>query len=117
MARLWNALEEEAKRRKLNERVVTALVDAAIGLRVKNPLYRNQASVSNQVAKYDLKRLSDEGLLLPKGEKKGRYYLAGEPVKQIRQRTKVADPIADPFQALAEELKRGRQPDLPGLSA
>lgn len=103
MARLWTALEAEAKNRKLNERVVTALADAAMGLRVRNPLYRNQAQVSNQVAKYDLKKLADEGLLVPKGEKKGRYYIASKFLLDLRAKTRVTEVIKDPFTTAREK--------------
>lgn len=106
MSRLWMALEGEAKRRKIHERVVVALADAALGLRVKNPTYRNQAEVSNQVAKYDLKRLADEGLLIPKGEKKGRYYLAGPVLVELRKQTRSAETVNDPFTELAEANHR-----------
>ena len=116
MGRLWNALDREAKRRKLNDRVLVALADAAIGLKVKNPGYRNQAEVTNQVAKYDLKKLADEGLLVPKGEKKGRYYLAGETLQKIRKETRLSEIIPDPFQALEEARIKPRQPELPGLT-
>ncbi|MFM9971262.1 MAG: Fic family protein [Burkholderiales bacterium] len=98
MGRLWKALEDEVKRRKIHERVVNALADAAIGLRVKNPAYRNLAGISNQTAKVDLKRLADDGLLVPKGEKKGRYYVAGELVKQLRDETRTKSRITDPFE-------------------
>lgn len=114
MNRLWKELEMEAKRRKLHERVLFALADAAIGLRVKNPTYRNQADVTNQIAKYDLKRLADEGLLIPKGEKKGRYYLAGEPLQKIRKETRLSEVIPDPFKELEEE-KQEIQHQLPGF--
>jgi Fic family protein len=50
-ARLWNALEQAAKQHRLNDRVVNALADAAIGLQVKNPTYRKQAEISDQVAR------------------------------------------------------------------
>jgi len=116
MNRLWKALEEEAKRRKLNERVTIALADAAMGLRVRNPGYRAQTDVSNQVAKYDLKKLADEGLLVPKGEKKGRYYLAGEVVKQIRQKTRSLPRKADPFEDVERARQQRAQPELPGLA-
>lgn len=117
MGQLWKALEAETKRRKLHDRVLIALADAAMGLKVKNPAYRNQAEVTNQVAKYDLKRLSDEGLLIPKGEKKGRYYLASELLQKIRKETRISQAIPDPFTELAEENeKREQQPELPGLA-
>jgi len=116
MSRLWSALEEECKRRKIHTRVLVGLADAAIGLRVKNPTYRNQAEVSNQVAKYDLKRLADEGLLVPKGEKKGRYYVASDVLQKIRREARFSEVIPDPFKELEEEAKKERQPELPGLA-
>lgn len=115
MGKLWKALEAETKRRKIHERALVALADAAIGLRVKNPTYRNQAEVTNQVAKNDLKRLADEGLLVPKGEKKGRYYLASELLQKIRKETKLVEKIPDPFNQL-EEDKEKRQRGLFGLT-
>jgi len=105
MRRMWTALEAESKRRKLNDRVLAALSDAAMGLRVKNPTYKNQADVSNQVAKVDLKRLSDEGLLVPKGEKKGRYYLAGEILLAIRKQARITEEISDPFEYVEDVPK------------
>jgi Fic family protein len=116
MGRLWNALEIEVKRRKINERVVIGLTDAAVGLKVRGPSYRVQADVSNQVAKYDLKNLSDEGLLVPYGEKKGRYYLAGEKVKEIRKSIRLPVENNDPFAELQEESMK-KQRELPGFSA
>jgi hypothetical protein len=82
---------------------------------VKNPSYRIQADVTNQVAKYDLKRMADEGLLVPKGEKKGRYYLAGEVVKKIREQNRSPHTNPDPFKEL-EEVRASAQPELPGFA-
>ena len=96
-AALWNALESEIKSRKMNPRVIHALADAATGLEVRNPVYRKQAEISNQVAKTDLKNLADAGLLTPKGEKRGRHYLAGATIKDIRDRTRTAKMEANPF--------------------
>ena len=96
-AALWNALESEIKSRKMNPRVIHALADAATGLEVRNPVYRKQAEISNQVAKTDLKNLADAGLLTPKGEKRGRHYLAGATIKEIRDRTRTAKMEANPF--------------------
>lgn len=116
MGRLWKALEDEVKRRKIHERVVNALADAAIGLRVKNPAYRNLAGISNQTAKYDLKRLADEGLLVPKGEKKGRYYVAGELVQKLRNETRSKSRITDPFEE-QEKTNKAKQQELPGFGS
>jgi hypothetical protein len=76
-----------------------ALYYATIGFRVRNAMYRADADVSELVASRDLATLVDRGLLIPKGERRGRYYLAAEPLTEIRksvdQRRK---PIEDPFQ-------------------
>jgi Fic family protein len=76
--RTWDALEVEVKKRKLPERTILALSDAASGLRVRNAAYRSVADISVQVATKDLKLLVDRGLLVSSGEKKWRSYEASE---------------------------------------
>ena len=96
--KLFDGLEEMVKELGLPERMVYALADAAMGVRVRNPTYRELADVTPQVAKIDLARLAKEGLLVPVGEKRGRYYVASPPI--IRFRDKVAESrvlIEDPF--------------------
>ena len=75
-ARLWSELEAELGRRKLDERMIDALYEAALGFRVRSARYRAAAEISNQVAAKDLRALVQHGLLVPKGEKKGRTYAA-----------------------------------------
>ncbi|MBP6405430.1 MAG: Fic family protein [Proteobacteria bacterium] len=111
IARLWQELEQLVKRMKINERTVNALAPAALGYKVRNPGYRVQADVSDQVAKYDLKQLSDAGLLRPVGEKRGRYYVAGEAVRQTRQATRNPRVEEDPFADVPPQ-----QPELPGFA-
>jgi len=94
---IWEMLEIEIKKRKIPERIMYALMDAASGLQVRNPIYRSDGEVSYQVAKRDLKILVNEGLLVPKGEKRGRIYLASEYLKDLWQKSKVDRPIVDPF--------------------
>jgi hypothetical protein len=72
-------------------------MDAAMGLRIRNPVYRSDTEVSYQVAKRDLKTLVNEGLLVAKGEKRGRIYLASEYLKDLWDKSKVDRPIVDPF--------------------
>ena len=83
IARLFDELEAEAARRKLPERVTNALYEACIGLRVKSARYSVQADISAPVAAKDLKRLCDEGLLEPRGEKRGRTYVRSSLLLQI----------------------------------
>jgi Fic family protein len=85
IARLWGDLEVEVAKRKLPDRVIFALYEAAIGFRVRSNRYRIQADVSNQVAARDLRLLVDNKLLLPKGEKRGRTYIASQHLFHIRE--------------------------------
>jgi len=87
-ARLWDELEAELARRKLNERMINALYEAAVGLTVKASRYRELAVVSALVASRDLAALVHEGLLTPIGERRGRTYVASESLRAIRQRTR-----------------------------
>lgn len=78
------------------ERTVMALVQAAFG-RVRNSSYRVSADVSKNLASRDLKLLVDAGLLVPDGEKRGRFYVAGPRVGEIRRRVRLPRAIDDPF--------------------
>ncbi len=93
----WDRLEGAVKERGLNERVIPALVDAAIGLRVTNPSYRKLVNVPTQTAKIDLKNLVMAGFITPKGETRGRYYVAAEPVLRIRAEIAAPREMRDPF--------------------
>ncbi len=93
----WDALEVEVKKRKLNERTMLALSDAASGLRVRNAAYRAAADISIQVATKDLKLLVNHGLLIPDGDRKGRTYQASPLIKAIRSRFSEPKNVPDPF--------------------
>lgn len=97
-ATLWEKLEEEIRKRRLPLRTMNALMDAASGLRVRNPAYRKDSEVSAQAAQRDLKTLVTEGLLLPKGEKRGRVYTASPYLTEFFTSSKVNRPISDPFE-------------------
>jgi Fic family protein len=105
--RLWASLDELASRLRLNDRTLTLMFDAAIGLRVRNSTYRamNNDEISEAVATRDLKALVDRGLLEPHGEKRGRYYTATDELKAVwegvvadRPRRDSTDPFAAPEQ-------------------
>ncbi len=97
--KLFDGLEVLVMEAGLPERTVYALVDAAMGVRVRNPTYRELADVTPQVAKIDLARLAKEGLLVPVGERRGRHYVASKRILGFRD--KVAEPkaVPDPFAA------------------
>lgn len=95
---LWDELETLVEKRSLPERSVVALVDAALGLKVRNTSYRAAAQVKDVIASRDLKSLVDAGLLVKQGENRGRFYTAAEEVLSIRRRTaEPRSPESDPF--------------------
>jgi len=104
---LWNGCARLAEERGLPERCVTALVDAAHGLRIRRGGYRRAAEtgtgdeISDQTATRDLQAMVDHGLLTPVGERRARYYVAGaEPAKLRRQIVEARPPATaeDPFE-------------------
>jgi Fic family protein len=105
---VWEKLEAEVKTRRIPDRTIFALMHAATGLRVRNPVYRSDTEVSYQVAKRDLKLLVNEGLLVAKGEKRGRVYLASEYLQNLWNTSKVDRPIIDPFSGEAAYVQKGQ---------
>lgn len=103
--RLWADLEDLAARLGLPLRSLTVLLDAAWGLRVRNATYRSALSsdgeeITDQTAGRDLRLLVDQGLLVARGEKRGRHYVAGPELAQLRRAIIAArDPRddSDPF--------------------
>ena len=96
--RLWDELGRELAKSALPERVIFALADAAFGWRVRNATYRPHADISEQVASRDLALSVAAGFLVPKGERRGRYYVASPRLSAIRDRTREARTTADdPF--------------------
>lgn len=83
--RLWIDLEALARRHGFPDRVLPLLFDAATGFRIRNATYRaalvetGEEPISEPTASRDLQRLVEAGLLTPRGEKRGRYYV-GAPV-------------------------------------
>ncbi len=98
MEELWNTLEKRVQQRRLPERTILALADAAIGLKVRNVAYRDNADISSGVASRDLKALVDDGFLEAKGEKRGRFYIATPEVRSLGESSRESKRIADPFE-------------------
>lgn len=75
------------------------LIEAAFGGRIRNASYRVSTDVSNNLASRDLKALVDASLLVPEGERRGRYYVASPAVRAIRERSRLPKGNDDPFDA------------------
>jgi Fic family protein len=88
---IWREIEQLMVTHRLPERAMTALFDAAIGLRVRNSSYRSvlkqsDEEISNQVATNDLRAMVAAGLLAQRGRNRGTYYEAAPPLIEIRAR-------------------------------
>ena len=87
---VWNALEAMVTDRRVPLRSVAALFDATLGLRIRNASYRSilegwVEGISNQVATNDLRAMVDAGLLEQMGNKRGTYYVAAEPLRELHR--------------------------------
>jgi Fic family protein len=85
---LWSKLDKLRQKHHLAERAISALFDAAIGMRVRNSSYRftlkgYDEEISNQLATGDLRAMVQAGLLKRLGAKRGTYYQAAEPLMEI----------------------------------
>jgi Fic family protein len=85
--RLWEELERIAAKRGFPDRTIVALYDAAIGYRVRNATYRAvwDDEVTDGMASRDLRAMVDAGLLVPHGEKRGRYYTRSGELAALQQ--------------------------------
>jgi len=89
--RLWADLEQLTQQRDLPERMLPLLYDAAMGLRVRNATYRasleesGEEPIAEQTASRDLQRLVQAGLLVPRGQKRGRLYAGSLALTELRQ--------------------------------
>jgi Fic family protein len=97
IGRAWHEISKLVALHRLPERSEASLIDATFGFRVRNNRYREQNAISDVVASRDLKRLCDVGLLVPVGEKRGRFYIAAPPLNEIRARTKENRQSVDPY--------------------
>lgn len=94
---MYNELLIETSEHSLPERTAIALLEAASGNKVRNSSYRVGADLSNNQASRDLKALVDSGLLVSRGERRGRYYLAGDAVTNLQERHRLRRLNDDPF--------------------
>ena len=108
---LWNDCLSLVESRSLPERCAAGAMNAAYGLRLRRGSYRSVAEdavgeeVSNQTASRDLKAMLDARLLEAVGERRRRYYLAGDEVRGLWHAIRAKRPpteIDDPFNVVRE---------------
>lgn len=97
MSRAFDAIEKIIASKGLMERMIVTLVDATFGFRVRASQYQKDNDVSDVVASRDLRKLCDAGLLTPIGEKRGRYYVAATPLREIYRRQNRRCPRSRPL--------------------
>ncbi|WP_220794161.1 Fic family protein [Nocardioides pelophilus] len=105
----WRHIDALLSEHKLNERVGSALFDALLGLRVTRPSYIKLTDLDERTATRDLVTATERGLLEARGERRGRHYVAGRPLKDIRDALRAArQPLTDPYPTLLGEIRRAQ---------
>jgi Fic family protein len=82
---IWKELDELIGAYHLPERMTGTLYEAVLGYRVRRPGYMKMAGVEKHTATRDLSRLAELQLLHPRGETRGRHYLAGQRLRELRE--------------------------------
>ena len=103
---VWKRLLEVASRERLPERAVMALYNAALGLKVRRPVYEVDADLETGTANRDLKLMVQAGLLDAHGETRGRYYVGTRPLRQLyaEERAAVGRRIVEPYDTVDADL-------------
>lgn len=103
----WRKIDELVAEHRLNDRIGAALFDALIGLRVTRPSYVKLTELDERTATRDLVNAANIGLLEARGERRGRHYVAGEPLRQIQAALRAdRQPLDDPYPTLIGEIRR-----------
>ncbi|MDY7091739.1 MAG: Fic family protein [Acidobacteriota bacterium] len=97
---LFDEIERLCKKRGLPERSIAPLGEAASGLRIRNSTYRRLADISDVTATRDLRTLVETGVLEARGKKRGRYYVAAQPLLEIAKKVGGHLKVGDPFKML-----------------
>lgn len=103
----WRKIDELIAAHRLNNRIGAALFGALIGLRVTRPSYVKLTDLDERTATRHLVNTTDTGLLEARGERRGRYYVAGAPLRQIQAALRAdRKPLDDPYPTLTGEIRR-----------
>lgn len=95
---VWVLLEEFARRRRFDERVVTALHDVAMSGRVRRTRYESAESLSVQQAQRDLRDLVTAQLLAPVGKTRARFYTVGPAFpEEVLEAARTPSSLMDPY--------------------
>jgi Fic family protein len=103
----WRELDTLVSVHDLPERTMEAMFDAVLGYRVRRAGYLKRAEVTEQTATRDLAALTAAGILAAHGNGRGRFYVAGEPLRLIQeQRRSRRAPLHDPYPWMRAKLSK-----------
>jgi Fic family protein len=101
----WRDLDALVAKHGLPERTMEAMFDAVLGYRVRRGGYLKRAEVTEQTATRDLATLTAAGILTAHGNGRGRYYVAGEPLRLIMEERRARRrPLRDPYPWIRAKL-------------
>lgn len=109
---MWSVAGRIAKERRLPERTIGPIVEAAYGLRIKRATYLRNVEITwgepiaDLTGSRDLRALVNAGLLIPIGDTRGRYYIGTDDLRAEWQRIRDKWPrqpeADDPFRIVAD---------------
>jgi Fic family protein len=109
--RTWIELDQLTTEHGLPERTTDAMFDAVLGYRLRRATYLKRADISEQTATRDLAALTSAGILTAEGNGRGRFYTAGEPIREIRERRRARrEPLRDPYPWMRAKLSAVVEP-------
>jgi Fic family protein len=103
---LWIRLHRLAEERRLPERAISALYEAALGLRVRRTRYQEEVGVEDATAGRDLRIMAERGLLVAQGQTRGRFYVGSAELRGIYRGLRDERPrrVADPYDPATTDL-------------
>jgi Fic family protein len=115
MTKVYEEVSRLAASKGLADRTEVTLVDAAFNMRIRAGRYRDENEISDVVASRDLRKLCDLELLIPHGEKRGRYYTGSKELTDIAAKHRIGGKAQDPYALARSQLEAQNSPKLPGL--
>jgi Fic family protein len=112
--RLYSECSELAAAHRLPDRCAAGLSDIALGLRLRRNSYLSVVEsstgeeISDLTATRDLQAMVRAGLLIPRGETRGRYYVGSPSILEMRDVIRAARPprdAYDPFVVAKQKLQ------------
>jgi len=112
--RLYSECSELAAAHRLPDRCAAGLADIALGLRLRRNSYLSVVEsstgeeISNLTATRDLQAMVRAGLLVPRGETRGRYYVGSPAILEMRDVIRAGRPprdAYDPFVVAKQKLQ------------